>query len=137
LASPLLHEPGFPRFDKEGDRLAETSPPSVSLTESPTGCTKQLISVAPSPVPAAELMRPPITTPSRSWASKKTASHFDGLLSLAARARATRRRTSETVVSPSFAYFSSRTSVEIGCCSITFISMFELQKQKAAPEGSL
>ncbi len=34
-------------------------PSTDSETESPTGCTKQLISVARRSVPAAELMRPP------------------------------------------------------------------------------
>ena len=34
-------------------------PSTVSETESPTGCTKQLMSVAWSCVPAAELTRPP------------------------------------------------------------------------------
>jgi hypothetical protein len=65
------------------------------VIESPTGCTKQLISVAVSWVPAAELMRPAGTKP-RSCASRNFASQWARLssASMAARARATRLRTS-------------------------------------------
>ena len=49
-------------------------PSTTSVIESPTGCTKQLISVAVSEVPAAELMRPAGMKP-RSCASANFASH--------------------------------------------------------------
>ena len=52
-------------------------PSTVSDTESPTGCTKQLINVAANWVPAAELIRPPGMKPFSS-ASKNTGSHFSG-----------------------------------------------------------
>jgi hypothetical protein len=45
----------------------------ASDTESPTGCTKQLISVAWMPVPAAELMRPAGTKPFSSAQRKRAA----------------------------------------------------------------
>jgi hypothetical protein len=48
-------------------------PPFDSDTESPTGCTKQLISVAWMPVPAAELMRPAGTKPFSSAQRKRAA----------------------------------------------------------------
>jgi hypothetical protein len=86
------------------------------VTESPTGCTKQLISVAASVVPAALLMRPAGTKPF-SCASRNLASQWARLSSdsMAASARATRRRTSATVCSSPLAYFSTRTSPEISC----------------------
>ena len=70
-------------------------PSSGSAIESPTGCTKQLISVAESSVPAAELMRPAGMKP-RSCASRKRASQCARCAggSAAASARATRARTS-------------------------------------------
>jgi hypothetical protein len=89
---------------------------SISVIESPTGCTKQLISVAVSWVPAAELMRPAGTKP-RSCASRNFASQCARRSSASAWASAfaTRRRTSPTVVSPPLAYFSISTSPEISC----------------------
>ena len=93
--------------------------PSVRpLMASPTGCTKQLIRVAWSSVPAAELIRPPGIKPA-SMASKKRRSHIRRVFpySLAAKARATRWRTSVTFFSFPLAYFSKRTSVEIPCSS--------------------
>jgi hypothetical protein len=91
-------------------------PSSGIEIESPTGCTKQLISVAARPVPAAELMRPAGTKP-RCCASRNLASHSARRASgsTAASARATRRRTSSTVRSSPFAYFSASTSALIGC----------------------
>ena len=73
-------------------------PSTTSVIESPTGCTKQLISVAVSDVPAAELMRPAGMKP-RSCASRKRASQWarSASASAAASARATRARTSATV----------------------------------------
>ena len=70
-------------------------PSTISVIESPTGCTKQLISVAVSEVPAAELMRPAGMKP-RSCASRKRASQCARFSSgsTAASARATRARTS-------------------------------------------
>ena len=91
-------------------------PSTTSVIESPTGCTKQLISVAVSVVPAAELMRPAGMKP-RSCASWNFASHCARRSSgsAVASARATRRRTSSTVRSCPLAYFSTRTSPEISC----------------------
>src|SRR5882672_3775718 len=85
-------------------------PSITSETESPTGCTKQLIRVAVSVVPAAELMRPPGMKPFSS-ASKNSGSHLPGSTSAAANARATLRRTSSMLRSPPLAYFSTRTSM--------------------------
>ena len=89
-------------------------PSTISVMESPTGCTKQLMRVAVRLVPAAELMRPagmkPFSCASRNFASQKARRSS---LSLPARALATRARTSRIDVSPSFAYFSTRTSVLI------------------------
>ena len=91
-------------------------PSTISTTESPIGCTKQLIKVAASVVPAAGLMRPAGTKPF-SCAHRKRASHWPRCFSssLAASARATRRRTSCTEVSLPLAYFSTSTSPEISC----------------------
>ncbi len=91
-------------------------PSRRSDTESPTGCTKQLISVAWMPVPAAELMRPAGTKPF-SCAHRKRAAQASRWSSASACAseRATRSRTSVMLCSSPFAYFSSRTSVEISC----------------------
>ena len=84
---------GLPSFDSE--------------TESPTGCTKQLISVAWMPVPAAELMRPAGTKPLSS-AQRKRAVQVSRWPagSTSASARATRRRTSSIARSSPLAYFS-------------------------------
>src|SRR6266496_875999 len=82
---------------------------------SPTGCTKQLISVACSEVPAALMMRPaPIAPAFRlAW---NCASHFSRSASASteARARATRANRSSASVSPGLRYFSCRTSRVIG-----------------------
>src|ERR1700722_14043690 len=90
----------------------------MPLMASPTGCTKQLISVAEMSVPAAELTRPPGMKPA-TIASKKRCcqcSRSSGL-STAASPFATRRRTSSAVFSSAFAYFSSSTSRLIACSS--------------------
>ena len=91
-------------------------PSTNSVIESPTGCTKQLMSVAVSDVPAAELMRPAGMKP-RSCASRNFASQWARFPSgsAAARARATRARTSAAEASPSLAYFSNSTSREMDC----------------------
>jgi hypothetical protein len=83
--------------------------------ESPTGCTKQLISVAVSEVPAAELMRPAGMKP-RSCGSRNSLPSGRACLGLGRgeRPRDTRAQL-RAVVSPSLAYFSSRTSREIAC----------------------
>ncbi|VEB41589.1 Uncharacterised protein [Chromobacterium violaceum] len=94
-----------------------TLPCSVSDTESPTGWTKQLISVALRSVPAAELMRPPGMKPWSS-ASKNSGSKRAGSFSSSASARATRWRTSLTLCSPFLAYFSSNTSREMSCSAM-------------------
>src|SRR6185312_7540162 len=89
-------------------------PSTTSEIESPTGCTKQLMSVACSCTPAAELMRPAGMNPASS-ALKKRFSHFarSPSASTCASARATRRRTSAMEVSPFFAYFSTSASRQI------------------------
>src|SRR5262245_48880245 len=91
-------------------------PSTTSEIESPTGCTKQMIRVACSATPAAELMRPAGMKPS-SCAWKKRRSHCARSLSRStwASARATRRRTSVTVCSLPLAYFSSSVSRLISC----------------------
>src|SRR4249920_954546 len=91
-------------------------PSTTSVIESPTGCTKQLMSVAVSVVPAAELILPAGMKPC-SCASRNFASHCARLSSASAiaSARATRRRTSSTVRSEPLAYFSRSTSPEISC----------------------
>src|SRR3989304_3041481 len=91
-------------------------PSTISGIESPTGCTKQLMSVAVSVVPAAELMRPAGTKPC-SCASRKRFSQRARLSSASheASARATRSRTSRTVFSLPLAYFSCSTSAQISC----------------------
>ena len=91
-------------------------PSSTWAMESPTGCTKQLISVAVSSVPAAELMRPAGTKP-RCCTCRKRASHCARCAgaSTEASARATRSRTASMEVSSPLAYFSSSTSWLIGC----------------------
>ncbi len=91
-------------------------PSRASETESPTGWTKQLISVAWIPVPAAELIRPAGTKPFSS-AQRKRAPHISrrSAGSASASARATRARTSAMVLSSPLAYFSSSTSVEMSC----------------------
>ena len=90
-------------------------PSTTSVMESPTPCTKQLISVAVSEVPAAESIRPAGMKP-RSCASRNRASQWARFASgsTEASARATRARTSAAVASPPFAYFSRRTSWEMG-----------------------
>src|SRR5687767_7354409 len=91
-------------------------PSTTSLMESPTGCTKQLISVACRFTPAAELIRPAGMKPS-SCACRKRRSHWARSASRStwARARATRRRTWVTLCSPSLAYFSSSVSRLMSC----------------------
>ena len=83
----------------------------TSETESPTGCTKQLMSVARKSVPAAELMRPPgIKPPSNVLKNASANRSTSAGCSHCASARATRRRTSSTLRSSPLAYFSSKTS---------------------------
>ena len=96
-------------------------PSTVSETESPTGCTKQLISVTSRiPDPAAELIRPPGMNPSSS-AFRNTGSCAAGSASTAASARATRCRTARAASGPSrsrsapLAYFSRSTSRLTSC----------------------
>src|SRR3954467_10334110 len=91
-------------------------PSTTSEIESPTGCTKQLMRVACSCTPAAELMRPAGMNPSfcacrkrrSQWARRSS-------LSIWARARATRRRTSSMLASLPLAYFSMSVSRQISC----------------------
>src|SRR5262245_51734391 len=102
-------------------------PSTTSEIESPTGCTKQLMSVACIWMPAAELMRPAGMKPASS-VSANLRSHwarFSGV-STAARARATRARTSATVRSLPFAYFSSRASRQISCSGSDSATVFAL-----------
>jgi hypothetical protein len=84
---------------------------TISEIESPTGCTKQLISVACIWMPAADMMRPAGMKPA-SIACMKRFSHTARLSSgsTAASAWAIRARTSPMLVSVPFAYFSSSTS---------------------------
>ena len=96
-------------------------PSTVSETELPTGCTKQLISVTSRiPDPAAELIRPPGMNPSSS-AFRNAASYAAGSASTAASARATRCRTARAASGPSrsrsapLAYFSRSTSRLTSC----------------------
>src|SRR6185295_504959 len=98
-------------------------PSTTSEIESPTGCTKQLMSVACRLTPAAELMRPAGMKPS-SWACRKRRSHCARRSSGStwARARATRVRTCSTLASLPLAYFSIRVSRQISC-SATAISL--------------
>jgi hypothetical protein len=105
-------------------------PSTTSVMESPTGCTKQLMRVAVSEVPAAELMRPAGMKP-RSCASRNLASHCrrDASGSAAASARATRARTSATEASPSLAYFSSSTSREMACAGRVSVVALCLKKK--------
>ena len=86
-------------------------PSSTCVMLSPTGCTKQLMSVAASPVPAADWMRPAGMKPCCS-ACRKRSSHSARCsgASASASARATRRFTSSGVVSSPLAYFSFSTS---------------------------
>src|SRR3990172_2756140 len=91
-------------------------PSTTSEIESPTGCTKQLIRVACSATPAAELMRPAGMKPSSS-ALRKRRSHFARSPSAStwARAFATGWRTWSTDDSSPLAYFSSSASRQISC----------------------
>src|SRR5436190_3731006 len=102
-------------------------PSTTSEIESPTGCTKQLMSVACSCTPAAEFMRPAGMKPSF-WACRKRRSQWARRSSLSAwaRARATRRRTSSMLASLPFAYFSSSVSRQISCAGaeMTAVSIF-------------
>src|SRR6185295_3769355 len=98
-------------------------PSTSSEIESPTGCTKQLMSVACRAMPAAELMRPAGMKPSscacrkrRSQAARRSSG------STWARARATRRRTCSTVASLPLAYFSISVSRQISC-SATLVAV--------------
>src|SRR5713101_6419824 len=91
-------------------------PSTTSEIESPTGCTKQLMRVAWSWMPAAELMRPAGMKPSFCACRKRRsqcARRSSG--STWASARATRRRTSSTLASLPLAYFSSSVSREMSC----------------------
>src|SRR5258706_12060093 len=96
-------------------------PSTTSEIESPTGCTKQLMSVAWSWMPAAELMRPAGMKPS-SCACRKRRSQVPRLSSRSgwARARATRARTCSTVDSWPFAYFSISVSRQMSCSTTAF-----------------
>src|SRR5690606_529730 len=89
-------------------------PASDSVIESPTGCTKQLMSVLCRSVPAALFTRPAGTKPC-SIAHRNSSAYFLRCLgsSTCASAVATRLRTSRIVFSPFLAYFSTRTSVEM------------------------
>ena len=91
---------------------------TFSVMESPTGCTKQLISVLCRSVPAALLTRPAGMKPC-CMAHKNSCEYFLRSLgsSTWARAVATRVRTWVTEDSSPLAYFSSSTSVEITCGS--------------------
>jgi hypothetical protein len=76
------------------------------------------MSVAESSVPAAELMRPAGTKPSRSACRKRVSQRARASGASAwASARATRRRTSSMLRSSPLAYFSSSTSSLIGCAA--------------------
>src|SRR5262245_75596 len=91
-------------------------PSTTSEIESPTGCTKQLMSVACIAMPAAELMRPAGMKPA-SCASRKRRSQwarFSGASTMAS-AWAIRARTSATLRSLPLAYFSSSASRQISC----------------------
>ena len=91
-------------------------PSSTCASESPTGCTKQLINVAESEVPAADMMRPAGTKPRRcaSRNFKAQALRCSGA-SASAKACATRTRNSSGNDSPPLAYFSNKTSALIAC----------------------
>src|ERR1043165_6013174 len=99
-------------------------PSTTSEMESPTGCTKQLMSVACRLTPAAELMRPAGMKPC-SWACRKRRSHWARRSSGStwARARATRWRTCSTVASLPFAYFSISVSRQISCSTLWFAAL--------------
>jgi hypothetical protein len=90
-------------------------PSSICAIESPTGCTKQLISVAARSVPAADWMRPAGMKPCSS-AHRKRPSHSArrGRLSACASARATRWCTCSAESSSPLAYFSFSTSALMG-----------------------
>src|SRR5258706_3864828 len=99
-------------------------PSTTSEIESPTGCTKQLMSVACRLTPAAELMRPAGMKPSccacrkrRSQAARRSSG------SAWARARATRTRTCSTVASLPLAYFSISVSRQISCSATPVTSL--------------
>ncbi len=84
--------------------------------QSPTGCTKQLMSVAWMSVPAALMMRPAPMAPACRLARNR-ASYFSRRAgaSTEARARATRLYRSSTLLSPGLRYFSRSTSRLMGC----------------------
>src|SRR5665647_660279 len=84
--------------------------------QSPTGWTKQLISVASSAVPAALMMRPAPIAPARRLAWNR-ACHLSRSPSASteASARATRANRSSKSFSPGLRYFSCSTSRVIGC----------------------
>src|SRR5687768_2022731 len=112
-------------------------PSTTSDIESPTGWTKQLIRVAWSCTPAAELMRPAGMKPS-SWAWKKRRSHCGRSASRStwARARATRRRTSVTVCSEPLAYFSISVSRLIVCSPTGLGNWISIQYCGAAVDAA-
>ncbi|OIQ83681.1 hypothetical protein GALL_345030 [mine drainage metagenome] len=95
-------------------------PSTSSDTESPTGCTKQLISVAWMSVPAADMMRPAGTKPA-SMADRNSASWRAGSASCAASARVTRAWIWAALRSSPLAYFSARTSrlMDCGCMHVS------------------
>ena len=87
-----------------------------SETLSPTGCTKQLISVARMSVPPAELMRPAGMKPRASAARNRACQRARSAgVSTAAIAVLTRWWMSSAEDSVPLAYFSSSTSVEMAC----------------------
>ncbi len=83
--------------------------------ESPTGCTKQLMSVAARGVPAADWMRPAGRKPCCSAHRKASRCWSRRSGSTSASALATRALTSSIDVSLSLQYFSRRTSRLIAC----------------------
>ena len=83
--------------------------------ESPTGCTKQLMSVAARGVPAADWMRPAGRKPCCSAHRKASRCWSRHSGSTSASALATRALTSSIDVSLSLQYFSRRTSRLIAC----------------------
>ncbi len=116
-------------------------PSTTSEIESPTGCTKQLMSVACIGIPAAELMRPAGMKPASiaSWKRRSQWACLSGT-SAAARARATRERTSSIVCSLPLAYFSSSASRQISwsgseATAMPGSSVFSVDMARAFPAG--
>ena len=92
-------------------------PSTTSEIESPTGCTKQLISVACRLTPAAELMRPAGMKPS-SCASQEAPLPVGALvlgLDLGEGARHAAAHLGDAALRSPLAYFSSSVSRQISC----------------------